>query len=123
MKRIEKVSQGFSISVVCNDKLVLPFLKLIKQYYKKTKVVVGGTFTTIYLEMIVKNKYVDTVCMGEGEFAIPKCMNRAEKINFIKQIIYRLKQINEIIKCTRIVIDNLPFPDRKIMKQTRQIGN
>ena len=120
LKQIERKPQVFAVSVVGSKdyKLVLPFLKLIKKYYKESKVIVGGAFATIHPEIVVQNEEVDAIGIGEGEYAIPEYVNQVAKGQYHKVDNLWIKNGNEIIKCDRSVfiedIDKLPFPDRQI---------
>lgn len=97
------------------------FVKKIANHLRKngikTKILVGGIHATVSPESVLKEDFVDMVCLGEGEYACLELVNKLEKkedISDIKNI--WLKKNGIIIKNEiRPLIEDLgslPFPDR-----------
>jgi radical SAM superfamily enzyme YgiQ (UPF0313 family) len=58
-------------------------------------IIMGGSFPTICPEIVLKNKFIDIVCVGEGEYPLNKLLKN-EKIDNIKGLWYKLD--NKIIQ-------------------------
>jgi len=84
----------------------------------KKFVIMGGAYPT-YFPNVIKNEYVDAICIGEGEEAIVELANAFQKGEDFKGIRnFWFKTKNEIIKNPlRPLIqdlDSIPFADRDI---------
>ena len=99
------------------------FVKQIANHLRKngikTKILIGGIHATVSPETVLKEDFVDMVCLGEGEYACLELVNKLEKgedISDIKNI--WLKKNGKIIKNEiRPLIEDLgslPFPDRDV---------
>ena len=55
--------------------IAITAMKLIKQEYPKTKIIVGGTHATYLPDDFAKHDFVDHVVMGEGEIAMQKIID------------------------------------------------
>lgn len=82
--------------------------------------VFGGIHPTIFPEEVLNNKYIDVVCVGEGEttmLELIQTMSKGEGLNKVAGILY--KENGKIIKNqARPLIQNLddvPFPARDLL--------
>jgi radical SAM superfamily enzyme YgiQ (UPF0313 family) len=82
--------------------------------------VFGGIHPTIFPEDVLNNKYVDVVCVGEGEttmLELLQTMHKGEGLNKVAGILYKEK--GKIIKNqARPLIqdlDDVPFPARDLL--------
>ncbi|OGZ18937.1 MAG: hypothetical protein A2175_02290 [Candidatus Nealsonbacteria bacterium RBG_13_42_11] len=89
-------------------------LLLAKQVKKKTNLIVfGGPHPSALPDLVLKDNSIDVVVKGEGEKAILKIVEDTSKgLNISKQI-YQFDYIKDI--------DNIPYPDRKAIKNERNI--
>ena len=64
--------------------LGLKFLDTIKDYKLKNKipVIAGGVFPTFAPEIVIKEKLIDIVCVGEGEKALIELCKRIQNKNY-----------------------------------------
>ncbi|MFH1257083.1 MAG: radical SAM protein [Candidatus Diapherotrites archaeon] len=90
----------------------------IKEKAPKVKVLFGGPHATYYPE-IIEEKFIDFVCVGEGEYAIRELLDALEKgkdASKIKNIwVKKGKKVfrNPLRKLVED-LDLLPFPDRDL---------
>jgi len=64
----------------------LKIAKLIKKKYPKLPIVWGGWHPSILPEQTVKNKYVDIVVKGQGDFTFTELVHALEEKNSLKSI-------------------------------------
>lgn len=105
---------GFSVFTL-NYQRALCLAKLIKKKNKKIPIIFGGIHPTSVPKVVIKEKCVDMVCVGEGEYALDELLNNLSATN-IKNIWF--KKDNQIIKNhLRPLIEDLntlPFPDKDL---------
>ncbi|MFH1460434.1 MAG: radical SAM protein [Candidatus Omnitrophota bacterium] len=93
-------------------------------------IIFGGIHASSVPEEVIKNKFVDMVCIGEGEEALAEVVNRLEnRQNPVDVLNVWAKKDGNIIKNKlRPLIndlDHIPYPDKKIYYDTSfhfQIG-
>lgn len=90
----------------------------IKEHYDKP-IVFGGIHPTAVPDVVIKNKAVDYVCVGEGEYAFLELVESLQKGNKPHEISnIWAKDKNSIIenKIRPLIsnLDELPFPDKEI---------
>jgi len=107
---------GFSVFTF-NYQRSLKLAEAIKTSGQKAPIVFGGIHSTSVPELVIKQKGVDMVCVGEGEYALDellKSIKKGEKKYNIKNIWF--KKGKRVIKnpCRKLIenLDNLPFPDK-----------
>lgn len=105
---------GFSVFTL-NYQRALKLSRLLKKKSPSTPILFGGIHPTSVPEIVIKEKSVDMVCIGEGEQALDEFL-RKPKSTKIKNIWF--KQKNKIIKnpCRPLIndLDTLPFPDKDL---------
>ena len=108
----------FSV-LTLNYQRSLTIAKLVKKINKKIPIVFGGIHPTCVPEIVIKEKAVDIVCVGEGENALAELLPSIKKGNLDTSINNLwFKKGNKIIKNSlRPLISNLdklPFPDKEL---------
>lgn len=122
-KQVKKFDPGLiGFSTVSNQ---YKFVKKIAEHLRKkgvtAKILVGGIHATIDPEEILKEDFVDMVCLGEGEEAILELANRLDKrkdISDVKNIWLKKKgriRKNELRPLIED-IGSLPFADRTLFR-------
>ena len=103
---------GFSVFTL-NYQRTLKVAKLIKKKLPNIPIIFGGIHPTSVPSIVIQEKCVDMVCVGEGEYALDDLLKHPKNTN-IKNIWF--KENGHIIKnSTRPLIkdlDQLPFPDK-----------
>jgi len=116
------------ITIATNDKEhAIRLLKLIKPY-THAKIIAGGFHTTIFPEDIIKEKEINGLCIGEGEYPFLEFTNNLQNKKKITEIPnFWYKTSNGIIKnpIRNLIedLDNLPFPDRSIFEYQKYIDH
>jgi len=97
----------------------LELARAIKKSGQKAPIIFGGVHPTSVPELVIKEKSVDMVCVGEGEYALDEllqALEKGQKINNIKNIWF--KRDKRVIKnpCRKLIedLDSLPFPDKNM---------
>lgn len=95
--------------------------RAVKQTSPSTPVVCGGPHPTLFPEQMLKNKEIDVVVLGEGEYVFKELVSRSceiEKISDVPSVAYRNKK-GEIVSNPRVSLiknlDDLPFPARHLL--------
>lgn len=108
---------GFPVFTL-NYQRSLTIARQIKKHNRNLPIIFGGIHPTSVPEVVIKEKCVDMICVGEGEHALLELLESLS-IGKIRTDIKNLwfKKGTKIIKnpC-RLLIDNLdelPFPDKK----------
>ncbi|MDD2225298.1 MAG: radical SAM protein [Candidatus Shapirobacteria bacterium] len=105
---------GFSVFTL-NYQRILKIAHLLKRKSSNIPIIFGGIHPTSVPEIVIKEKCVDMICVGEGEEALSELLNKPNSTN-IKNIWF--KQKNKIIKnpCRPLIddLDTLPFPDKDL---------
>jgi anaerobic magnesium-protoporphyrin IX monomethyl ester cyclase len=109
---------GFSTNTI-NYQRSLKIAREIKKINPKIPILFGGVHPTSVPELVIKEKCVDVVCVGEGEHALVELFNLYKK----NQDFYHIqnlwfKKTKQIIKnpCRLLIknLDILPLPDKKL---------
>lgn len=128
-KRIQKFSPNivgvtFPFSSQCEN--VLDICKIVKEISKDITVVVGGVHASaIPKETLLKNKEIDYVVIGEGEYTFRELANNLKNtkaVSAIKGIAYRKSSDSIQINSPREHIqdlDSLPFPARHLLDMAK----
>jgi len=103
----------------------LNIARLAKQWDGETLTVMGGSHVTTFPELVMKDKNVDCVVIGEGENTIIEIINRYQQgtaLNDIKGIVHRIngKVVQEAPRDRLDDLDQLPIPDWKIMEKEKK---
>ena len=117
--RIKRINPGliaFSVSTA-DYQWALSMADSIKAEVN-VPIIFGGIHPTLVPDVVIKNKSVDMVCVGDGEEALLELVNLLEK----GEISYNVKNIwfkndGVIVKNDMrqlMDLDNLPFPDREL---------
>ncbi|MEI8348987.1 MAG: radical SAM protein [Candidatus Omnitrophota bacterium] len=120
-KQIKKFNPGLiGFSSVSNQ---YNFVKLIARHLKRSginaKIIVGGAHPTIAPEEVIKENFIDMVCVGEGEDAILELVNKLDKKEDISNVrnIWLKKGDRVLRNGLRPLIKDLgrlPFADRNL---------
>ena len=109
---------GFSVFTF-NYQYSLELARAIKKSGQKAPIVFGGVHPTSVPELVIKEKSVDMVCVGEGEYALDEllqALGKGQEVNNIKNIWFRRGR--RVIKnsCRKLIenLDSLPFPDKNL---------
>lgn len=112
---------GFSVFTI-NYQRILAVAREIKDRRKEIPIIFGGIHPTCVPEVVVKEKCVDIVCIGEGEYALLELLKSLESgkpRTDIKNLWF--KKDKRIIKnpCRSLIddLDKLPFPDKDLFYQ------
>ncbi|MDD4938349.1 MAG: cobalamin-dependent protein [Candidatus Shapirobacteria bacterium] len=103
---------GFSVFTL-NYQRTLKIAQLLKKKLPHTPIIFGGIHPTSVPEIVIKEKCIDMVCVGEGEQALNELLNNPKKTN-IKNIWFKTshKIIKNPIRPLIKNLDSLPFPDK-----------
>jgi radical SAM superfamily enzyme YgiQ (UPF0313 family) len=105
---------GFSVFTL-NYQRTLKIAKLLKKKLPHIPILFGGIHPTSVPELVIQEKCIDMVCVGEGEQALDELLNNPLKTD-IKNIWF--KQKNKVIRnpCRPLIedLDSVPFPDKDI---------
>lgn len=89
-------------------------IELVKKVSPKSTIVIGGPHATVFPEHIAKYSKADQICIGEGEESFYSFIKGKQHEGIIKAGEYG-KTRRAFIKD----LDNLPFPDRSLLKDSR----
>ncbi|MBN1274203.1 MAG: B12-binding domain-containing radical SAM protein [Candidatus Aminicenantes bacterium] len=114
---------GFSVMSV-NTKISFMLATLLKEEFPRVPVVFGGIHPTVAPEETIREKSVDIICRGEGEETITELLETMEAGGDITGIQgLWVKKEDKIHKnpLRPLIqnINNLPFPDRALLRQSR----
>lgn len=108
-----------TVTMLVKDTLTIA--RLAKEFNEHIKVVVGGIHPTVYPEEFLRDKNVDFVVRGEGEFTFLDLVKTIEEkkttFNTIRGVVYR-KESSIRYSPARDYISNLdllPFPARHLL--------
>jgi len=101
--------------------------QVIKNRYPEMMIIFGGSHPSEFAELVLKDKNVDLVVLGEGEMTLTEVLKNLEQklpLENIQGIAYRAG--DEVIKTTPRErmgdIDNLPFPARHLLPMERYLN-
>jgi magnesium-protoporphyrin IX monomethyl ester (oxidative) cyclase len=122
-KKIKKSNPdivGISCSFTIQSSNALKVAEITKQVNSDIKVVVGGIHPSALPKEVLKNKNVDYVIIGEGEYSFLELIQRLEKGKSLSQIDgfgYKSGKYIKINPKTKFIknIDELPFPARHLL--------
>jgi len=103
---------GFSVFTI-NYQRAISIAKLIKKLKPDLPIIFGGIHPTCVPEIVIKQKVVDIVCVGEGEYALLELLNSPKRTN-IKNLWFKKnkKIIKNPLRPLIKNLDRLPFPDK-----------
>lgn len=105
---------AFSVFTL-NYQRILKIARLLKKKLPNIPIIVGGIHPTSVPNIVMEEKCIDMICIGEGEEALDELLNNPKSTN-IKNIWFRDK--GKIIKnpCRPLIdnLDTLPFPDKDL---------
>ena len=109
----------FSV-LTLNYQRSLIIARLIKKINKKIPIVFGGIHPTCVSEIVIKEKAVDIVCVGEGENALAELLPSLKKGNLdtsINNLWFKKgkKIIKNPLRPLISDLDKLPFPDKELL--------
>lgn len=110
---------GFSMFTI-NYQRALVVANLLKKALPNVPVIFGGIHPTSVPELVIKEKSVDMVCVGEGEEALLELLNSIKNGRVTRTDIKNIwfKKDGQVIKndMHHIIedLDSLPFPDKDI---------
>lgn len=88
--------------------------RLIKDYNKGIKIIVGGAFPTVRPREVLENSNIDYIIKGEGEQAIVELINAIKRKSNLDSILGIGYKVNDEIKITKdreyLDINQIPFP-------------
>lgn len=109
---------GFSVFTI-NYQRILAVAREIKERNREIPIILGGVHPTCVPEVVIGEKCVDIVCIGEGEYAFLELLENLKSRKSrtdIKNLWF--KKGKEIIKnsCRPLIndLDSLPFPDKDL---------
>jgi magnesium-protoporphyrin IX monomethyl ester (oxidative) cyclase len=93
---------------------------LVKEYNRKTTVVLGGAHACIFPELILRDKNVDLVSVGEGEVTlmeIIKTLKSKRSLDEIPGTVTRIGKriIRNTVREFITDLDDIPFPARHLL--------
>jgi len=93
----------------------IDIVKKVKEKFPHLLVILGGIHPTIFPEEVISNSFVDMICIGEGEQALPELLDKLEKSQTPNVDGVWFKSNGKIIK-NRLRpynqdLDSLPFPN------------
>lgn len=93
--------------------------KLVKAESPRTKVIFGGPNTSIYPEEMIRQNFVDAICIGDGEETFCEFLEKFDTSDMYFISGMWCKSNGDIIKnLPRSLIsdlDSIPFPNRKLL--------
>lgn len=120
---LEKIAEikpdiiGFSCTTA-HYQWALGYARAIKKRFPNIYIIMGGEHPTVVPELVIKEKSIDFLCVGEGEVAFSELLEMLEKNNHsykINNIWAKDKEGNVIQNPLRPLIqdlDSIPFPDK-----------
>lgn len=115
---------GFSL-MTAQIKQGLEIMNYVKNKDKKIPIILGGIHPTLYPSQTCKNKYVDYVIQGEGEYSFYELLmklKRQQKIDNIKGLVYKKNgKIYANSLQDPLDINDLPFPSFHLLDVERYI--
>lgn len=110
---------GFSVFTF-NYQRCLSLAREVKKLNRKTPVIFGGIHPTSVPGVVIKEKCIDMICVGEGEYALEELLGSMSKEKEIKTDIKNIwfKKGRRIIKnpCRPLIddLDKMPYPDKEL---------
>ncbi len=121
------IKVAFISSFTGNHITSINLAKVIKNYHKKSIVVLGGPFSLLAEEILIRFPEIDFVVKGEGEISalkIVKCLEGKEKLDNIEGLCYRS---NNLIKTNQTAyhanIDNFFYIPSQILPYCNFVDN
>lgn len=97
------------------------FTKKIKEINPGILTIFGGIHPTVAAEEVIKNPYIDAVCIGEGEEALIELLDLiSDDKDFMHVRNFWFKKDNNIIKNPLrpyVDLDSIPYPDYSIFEE------
>lgn len=123
LKKIGKIKPnliGFSCTTA-HYQWALDFAREVKKKFPKTPIIFGGVHPTLVPELVLKEKCVDFVCVGEGEeplLELLETLKQGEKEFKIKNIWYKKGQkiVKNPLRPLLKDLDKLPHIDKELFR-------
>lgn len=123
---LEKISQikpdliGFSCTTA-HYQWALGFARKVKKRFPKIPIIFGGVHPTLLPELVLKEKSIDFVCIGEGEaplLELIQAFEKDEKDFKVKNIWYKKgkKIIKRPLRPLLKDLDELPYLDKRLFR-------
>ncbi len=101
---------------------------LVKKHNKDTTVITGGVHPSIMPQETLKNKNIDIVAIGEGEYTFLDIVNSIDKkkpLNKVKGIYYKNNGIIKKTEPRKYIenLDELPYPARDLLPMNYYLSN
>jgi radical SAM superfamily enzyme YgiQ (UPF0313 family) len=98
----------------------LRFAGIAKRMNPNCVIVFGGVHPTILADEVISEKFVDIVCVGEGEETMVElsiAIKKGQPLSNIRGIIYREngKIVRNPPRPLRVNLDDIPFPCRELL--------
>jgi len=126
IKKINPDIVGISCAYTSYEKDSFRTAEIVKKVCPKSLVVFGGAHCSANPASVLKNKNVDTVCIGEGEITFLNIVkNYKKKLKKINGVGYRDKgkiRINPIREYIEN-LDDIPFPARHLLPMERYLNH
>ncbi len=103
---------GLSNLVFVNEQEVVKLAKLVKRWQPQTKVIVGGTNASARWQVLIKEKAIDWLAIGEGEMTM-KELAGGKNLRQINGLVWKNSQGQAVVNSPRQLmtdLDQLPLP-------------
>jgi radical SAM superfamily enzyme YgiQ (UPF0313 family) len=124
---IKRVKDSFIVGITSTTPTfnsALEYAKVIKERLPNIFIILGGVHASVMPYDAIKSKWIDAICVGEGEFTLEEVAERLEDgkpLEGVKGVIY--KEGNRIVDNGRREfienLDSLPFPSFDLMPLER----
>jgi anaerobic magnesium-protoporphyrin IX monomethyl ester cyclase len=106
-------------------KLYFRFNNELKKRMPELITIMGGPHATFFPEKTLIGASLDAVCIGEGDYAFPRFLNKADEKNGFSDLENIMTTPDKIPKLIPLVqeLDLLPFADRNLFYDKGQSGD
>lgn len=123
-RKILKEIRSFHPDVICFSPFTTQYLwsvvkaKFIKKYFSSIFILFGGVHVNSVPEVVVKNKYIDGLLLGEADKTIIEFAHKFKRKSFYSMTSFWGKNNNKIVKNgvspLPKELNTLPFPDKDL---------
>ena len=106
-------------------KLYFKFNQELNEKHPEITTIMGGPHATFFPERTLIDANLNAVCIGEGDYAFPKFLNRIDNGKDFSGLENIMIKEGERPKLKPLVqdLDSLPFPDRALFYDNGESGN